>query len=269
MDRGYIKLYRAVMDNFIWKKKPFSYGQAWAHIIMLANHKEGTVWVQGTPVKIKRGQLGWSKENLQKTFGWTRSKLRTFIKHLKSDHMISHDSAGKLSIITILNYERYHGNDQADDQTIAKSSPSDDQAIAINNKNKNNKKNKKEYITPFLGEHGNVKMTKDEHAKLHEKIGKTMTIQLVEELSGYIASTGKKYKSHYATVLVWSKKKNNEGTTRLSEAEQIRLKNALIVAQGELERAQERQPFEPGPKIDKYIQDKQREVNQLKKKLEG
>lgn len=39
----------------------------------------------------------------------------------------------------------------------------------------------------------------------------------IELLSGYIASTGKKYKSHYATILNWSRKENNGESHRYSQ----------------------------------------------------
>lgn len=52
------------------------------------------------------------------------------------------------------------------------------------------------------GEFKNVLLTDEEYRKIQEK-GLTY---LIEELSGYIESTGKKYQSHYATILNWSRK---------------------------------------------------------------
>ena len=234
MERGDIKLYRSVMDNFVWNKGAYSYGQAWAHLLLIANHKEGTIWVQSSPVKILRGQVGWSKEKLQKKFKWTRSKLRTFIKHLKNDHMIDHVNIGKISIITILNYDKYHGSDQSNDQAIANPSPSGDQAIATNKKDKKDKNVKKEYIAPRLGEHENVLLTRNEFDKLHAKLGQDKLDDIIERLSGYVASTGKKYKSHYATVLNWNRSDGNGAPkptaptmTAEQEAKRNMLKNEL------------------------------------------
>ena len=36
---GYIKLHRSLMDNPLWTEKPFSRGQAWVDLLMLANRK--------------------------------------------------------------------------------------------------------------------------------------------------------------------------------------------------------------------------------------
>lgn len=57
------------------------------------------------------------------------------------------------------------------------------------------------------GEFGNVMLTDDEYAKLCEKCADADV--LITELDQYIESQGKtkKYKSHYATLLNWSRRK--------------------------------------------------------------
>lgn len=56
-----------------------------------------------------------------------------------------------------------------------------------------------------LGEFKNVYLLEDELQKLNTKYGVEAAKQKIESLSSYIASKGKKYKSHYATILMWSK----------------------------------------------------------------
>jgi hypothetical protein len=271
MERGYIKLYRSVMDNSIWKKKPFSYGQAWAHLILIANHKGGTIWVQGTPIKISRGQVGWSKAKLESVFGWTRSQLRTFIKRLKSDHMIDHTSVGKLSIITMLNYDKYHGNDQANDHPIAIPSPSHRHPIAINKNDKNNKKEKKEYISPRLGEHENVLLTREEFDKLHNKLGADALDDLIEKLSGYVASTGKKYKSHYATILNWHRKDKPKagGLTPEQEKRRTDIKHDIKIIEDNLPGARARAERDPTDENKRDVKRRENKLAQLQAELKG
>lgn len=69
------------------------------------------------------------------------------------------------------------------------------------NTNTNTNNNKRLY-----GECQNVKLTEDEYNKLVEK----NYTGLIDELSLYIASKGDKYKSHYATILQWAKKREKE-----------------------------------------------------------
>ncbi|WP_373742710.1 phage replisome organizer N-terminal domain-containing protein [Jeotgalibaca porci] len=55
------------------------------------------------------------------------------------------------------------------------------------------------------GEFDNVLLTDDELAKLKERFPNDLQ-QRIERLSDYVASTGKAYKSHYATIISWAKK---------------------------------------------------------------
>lgn len=48
-----------------------------------------------------------------------------------------------------------------------------------------------------------VTMTRDEYAKLCEKYGEDATRDMIEILDNYIGSKGKRYKSHYRTILSW------------------------------------------------------------------
>lgn len=61
------------------------------------------------------------------------------------------------------------------------------------------------------GEFGNVKMTAAEFEKLVKAEGAERANALIEELSSYLASSGKRYKSHYATLLNWGRRRAKEG----------------------------------------------------------
>ena len=55
------------------------------------------------------------------------------------------------------------------------------------------------------GEFKNVLLSSEEYMKLSEKFPEDINIR-IENLSGYIASKGISYKSHYATILQWANK---------------------------------------------------------------
>lgn len=65
----------------------------------------------------------------------------------------------------------------------------------------------KDSLKNIYGEFENVLLTEEEHQKLLDKYGEKNTNILIEELSGYMASTKKKYASHYATLLNWARRK--------------------------------------------------------------
>ena len=81
------------------------------------------------------------------------------------------------------------------------------------------------------GEFGNVMLTDDEFAKLCEKCADSDA--LITELDQYIESQGKtkKYKSHYATLLNWSRRKAQEAKP------QQRYKNINDINQENYEKA--------------------------------
>jgi hypothetical protein len=79
--------------------------------------------------------------------------------------------------------------------------------------------NKSEIIKPkstekSYSEFNNVKLTDEDLNKLYEKIGKQNTDSLIEELGGYIAGHGKKYKSHYAVLQNWAKRRAVEAQAK-------------------------------------------------------
>lgn len=57
--------------------------------------------------------------------------------------------------------------------------------------------------TQSYGEAGKVKMTEAEHSKLESDIGREAVAEYVQALEDYVMSTGKRYRSHFATIRSW------------------------------------------------------------------
>ena len=75
-------------------------------------------------------------------------------------------------------------------------------------KDRLDKINKKENIKrKKYGSFENVLLTDEEYQKLKDRFSDYEN--KIENLSNYIASKGDKYKSHYATILNWSRKEND------------------------------------------------------------
>lgn len=71
--------------------------------------------------------------------------------------------------------------------------------------------NKRQY-----GEFTNVLLTDHEHHELQARLGDKGVQEYIERLSAYLASSGKRYKSHYATILNWLRRDKDNGKTRHS-----------------------------------------------------
>lgn len=69
-------------------------------------------------------------------------------------------------------------------------------------------KKEKAPLKKTYGEFKNVKLTDEEFNKLETRIKNYN--EYIEKLSAYLEQKGKQYKSHYATILNWSRK-DNEG----------------------------------------------------------
>ena len=82
------------------------------------------------------------------------------------------------------------------------------------NKTKNQKpETKKKVIKKKFGEFENVFLSEEETVKLKAKLGENAE-RYIERLSNYIESSGKRYKSHYATILSWAEKDKQVGLLR-------------------------------------------------------
>ena len=112
---------------------------------------------------IKRGQFATSIPKLQVELELTSNEVRTAIKHLKSTGEITVRSYSKFSVITVVKYDSYQCESQAESQSD--NSHTTDKAQPINSllttieEGKKNKKEKKEnksnsvrFIPPSLEE---------------------------------------------------------------------------------------------------------------------
>lgn len=77
------------------------------------------------------------------------------------------------------------------------------------------KKQKKKQTKHRYGEYNNILLTDEELVKLKEKIPNWQ--DFIERLSGYIASTGKRYKSHYVTMLNWYRRDGQRQQSRQTQ----------------------------------------------------
>ena len=87
----------------------------------------------------------------------------------------------------------------------------EEKEIEVEEENINKEKNTKKKFLEF------VLLTDDEYSKLKERFGTQWADERIDRLNSYIWSTWKRYKSHYFTILSWSK--NDSGTTTHSQAE--------------------------------------------------
>lgn len=82
MERGYIKLWRKIMDHDLYNEdRPKTRLEAWIDILLLARGTDSG--------EIKRGELKISTRDLAKRWQWSRPKVRRFLQYLKREHMVA------------------------------------------------------------------------------------------------------------------------------------------------------------------------------------
>ena len=102
--------------------------------------------------------------------------------------------------------------------TASQSMPKDANDAKEKEKEKEKAKTKaKEKERDIYGEYANVRLTKAELLKLQEEFPVNWNT-LIERLSGYMASTGKKYVDHLATMRNWGRKDNLGGNAPVKHA---------------------------------------------------
>ena len=206
--QGWIKLHRQIRGHAFFKqKRKFSRFEAWVDMLLEANHCDKD-WIAGNEiVTVQRGTFITSELKLMDRWQWSKSKVRAFLKLLEDEQMIVKKTDNKKTGITIVNYELYQETETAKEpeKDRKKTSKRPQKDTTKNVKNEKNEKNvKKVPLAEF------VAMTPEEHQKLIEEHGETVTAELIHILDNYKGSTGKTYKDDYRAILSWVVKRHEE-----------------------------------------------------------
>ena len=85
---SYIKLDRGLKNNAIWLEKPFSKGQAWVDLLILAQGMDAEMLYRGKVQTLIHGNVYTSLYFLANRWGWSRSKVYRFLEELLYAEMI-------------------------------------------------------------------------------------------------------------------------------------------------------------------------------------
>lgn len=105
--QGWIALYRQLENHWLWEDKPFSKGQAWIDLLLLANHDESKFLLGNDLIELKRGSFVTSEITLMTRWGWGKSKTRAFLELLQKDNMIVKKADHRKTVINIVNYGKF------------------------------------------------------------------------------------------------------------------------------------------------------------------
>jgi hypothetical protein len=201
---GWLKLHRELFEKAIWKASTPEQKVILITILGMVNYKCNSWEWQGEKFDLKPGQVITSLESIQKEAGKGISiqNIRTSIKKFENYGFLTNKSTKTGRLITVVNWELYQSNDEELTKITTNSQQTANKQLTTKEESKKEKKiNKVQF-----GEFSNVKLSEIEHKKLIDQYGDRVTQDFIEKLDAYVESTGKKYKSHYATILNWIRK---------------------------------------------------------------
>jgi hypothetical protein len=195
---GWVKLHRSIRDHWLYSEKPFSKLEAWIDLLLSANHKDNKFLLGNELIEVKRGSFVTSEVKLAEKWGWSRTKVRTFLELLEKDNMLVKKSDNKKTVLTIVNYSDYQDTETAKEQQKDSKKTAEEHQKNTNKNVKNDKNDKKKV---FYAEF--VSMTEIEYQKLVAEHGELATKEMIKILDNYKGSKGKTYKNDYRAILTW------------------------------------------------------------------
>jgi len=113
---GWIRLDRAIQDNFLWQEPEAL--KLWLYLLMAASLTDKATAFNGQMLNIKRGQLVFGLNAASARLNISIRRLRKYLNWFETDDMIDKQITNKFSIISITNYSQYQ---DAGKQTSSKS----------------------------------------------------------------------------------------------------------------------------------------------------
>jgi len=116
---GWYAMKRGWMDHEIFNSaEPYTRREAWIWIVENACYAPTQVDIGGKPHTVPRGSLCFSERFLSAKWGWSKTAVRTFIRHLESHGVIEvavvqtgSGAKAKRNQISLCNYDKYQARE--------------------------------------------------------------------------------------------------------------------------------------------------------------
>lgn len=122
MEQGWIKLYRKILQSKVFQNERLL--KLWILCLIKANHDRQYISIEGVikPVKVEPGQFITGRFELHRDYHQSRRGYKKLLPSpytawrwlvsLRDMQMLSIKSFNKYSIISIINWKQYQGNEQ-------------------------------------------------------------------------------------------------------------------------------------------------------------
>ena len=232
MNKGYIRLYRQLQDCWIWideeSPEKFTRGSAWIDLLLFANHKDKKIRYEDGFRIIKRGQFLTSKRKLAERWMWNRRTVDKFLDLLVKDEMITIECTTKHTLITIVNYSIYQGDESENEpqdtppttpqdapQDAPRSTPRSTPRSSTNNNDNNERSIKEKEIPKGISKKKNFAPPTLEEVKAYcEERKNGIDAQYFIDYytaNGWTQGKGKPIKNWQAAVRTWERNNSKKG----------------------------------------------------------
>lgn len=230
---GWIKLHRKIRDCFLWNDKPYDKARAWIDLLLSAMHNDKKMLIDGKAVTVRQGSFMTSILKLADKWGWNQKTVRSYLKMLENEQMVTTNRTPKGTTVTIVNYERYQLDGTTDRTTERTTDGTTERTTertteGIQKKNiKNDKECKRNIYTCAFEDFWEVYPRKKDKGNAFKKFNARLNsgfseVELIEAAKKYADECAKnhteeRYIKHPSTFLSDSTpfvdylKKNNEG----------------------------------------------------------
>ena len=209
MKRGWIKLYRSLLDNPTATKST-GHLAVWIYLLLNASVTSRKIVFKGEEMELKPGQLITGRKEISDICGdLNESKVHRVLKDFENAQQIEQQTTSQKRLISLINWSKYQDGEQQNEQrannerTTSEQQANNERTLYKNVIMKESKNVKKRENT--LTKHGqfqNVLLTQGELDELMEKYPNDWK-RKIERLSRYLASTGKHFENHFATLVDW------------------------------------------------------------------
>ena len=107
MAKGWIKLHRAIMDNWVYQDSYMFH--CWIDLLLLANYEQKKIPVFKRLVVIEAGQHLTSYRKLADRWQCNTRTVKKILDTFQSDGMIAYESRYGGTLVSISNYKQYQG----------------------------------------------------------------------------------------------------------------------------------------------------------------
>lgn len=104
---GWIKLHRQIVDNWIWEDADMF--KAWIDILLMVNHEDKKIYVNGKLTTIHRGEKLTSITKLSERWRWSKRRVMRFLDLLEEDEMCTTERTTYGTTLKVVNYAEYQG----------------------------------------------------------------------------------------------------------------------------------------------------------------